>query len=111
MIQQQWQIAIDTIEQFSGTATGDRYEDIEWGNAPIDEDVLTAVYNDEKRVFWVPDAIQKRDQLLAESDWTQNRDVSLSNNSDWVLYRQKLRDITINFDPVVDTIIWPTKPE
>ena len=34
-----------------------------------------------------------RDKLLAESDWTQNRDVTLSNDADWKKYRQALRDL------------------
>ena len=35
-----------------------------------------------------------RNSILAESDWTQNRDVTLSNDADWKTYRQALRDIT-----------------
>ena len=34
-----------------------------------------------------------RNKLLAESDWTQNRDVTLSNDADWKTYRQALRDL------------------
>jgi len=34
-----------------------------------------------------------RDKLLSESDWTQSRDVTLSNDADWKTYRQALRDL------------------
>ena len=37
---------------------------------------------------------QVRNQKLAETDWTQNRDVTLSNDGAWATYRQALRDIT-----------------
>lgn len=36
----------------------------------------------------------KRNQLLAESDWTQMPDVSITNKTDWAVYRQQLRDMT-----------------
>ncbi len=44
-----------------------------------------------------------------ESDWTQNRDVVLSNDAEWKTYRQALRDLPAN------TTDWrnptyPTKP-
>ena len=35
-----------------------------------------------------------RNTKLAETDWTQSRDVTLSNDSAWKTYRQALRDIT-----------------
>ena len=54
----------------------------------------------------------KRDNLLAESDWTQNRDVTLSNDSDWTTYRQALRDLPAGKTTKahVDAATWPTKP-
>ncbi len=65
-----------------------------------------------------------RDKLLAESDWTQSRDVTLSNDADWKTYRQALRDlpstassefasqvITATSAPVdMSSITFPTKP-
>ena len=50
-----------------------------------------------------------RDQKLAETDWTQNRDVTLSNDADWKTYRQALRDITKTYT-TLDTVKWPTEP-
>ena len=51
-----------------------------------------------------------RNAKLAETDWTQNRDVTLSNDSAWATYRQALRDITDSATSL-DDVTWPTKPE
>ena len=51
-----------------------------------------------------------RNQILAKSDWTQNRDVTLSNDADWKTYRQALRDITKTYKTLED-VKWPEKPE
>ena len=52
---------------------------------------------------------ETRDLLLTQSDWTQSRDVTLSNDNDWKTYRQTLRDLPTNTaDPSNPT--WPTKP-
>jgi len=63
---------------------------------------------------------EKRDRLLAESDWTQTRDNVRLNDSTWVTYRQELRDITksasfnpkLNADGSLDesSVTWPLKP-
>ena len=50
-----------------------------------------------------------RNKLLAESDWTQSRDVTLENNSEWVTYRQTLRDLPANTEDL-ENPVWPTKP-
>jgi hypothetical protein len=55
---------------------------------------------------------QKRDKLLAETDWTQSNDSPLSATSKiaWKEYRTKLRNIPADFsDP--RTVVWPTKPQ
>ena len=60
---------------------------------------------------------EKRDILLRETDWTQNRDVTLSNDSDWQTYRQALRDLPSTSSPELNdngqltNVTWPTKPE
>ena len=53
---------------------------------------------------------QQRDQLLAETDWMGNSDVTMSDA--WTTYRQALRDITSQTpaDDVLSNINWPTKP-
>ena len=50
-----------------------------------------------------------RNRLLGESDWTQNRDVVLSNDTDWKTYRQALRDLPANTTDWTNPP-WPTKP-
>jgi hypothetical protein len=50
-----------------------------------------------------------RNSILAETDWTQNRDVTLSNDADWKTYRQALRDITKDYKSL-DDVKWPEKP-
>ena len=65
---------------------------------------------------------EERTKKLQETDWTQYRDVSLSNDSDWQTYRQSLRDLPQDFSPIIDIITedgypivkeqtdWPEKP-
>ena len=51
----------------------------------------------------------QRNLLLQQSDWTQSRDVTLSNDADWKTYRKSLRDIPSQSD-FPKTITWPTAP-
>lgn len=51
----------------------------------------------------------QRDQLLEQSDWTQAKDISLSNDADWKTYRQALRDIPAQSGFPTD-VTFPTKP-
>ena len=61
-----------------------------------------------------------RDRLLAESDWTQSRDVVLLNDTTWKQYRQDLRDLpaSASFTPKLNSngdldmssVTWPLKP-
>ena len=55
----------------------------------------------------------RRSGLLAQSDWTQAKDVNLSNADEWTTYRKSLRDITNGLTTIADieTVTWPTKPE
>ena len=60
---------------------------------------------------------QERNHRLVETDWTQNRDVTLSKYSDWKTYRQALRNLQSTAEPQLDengkltNVTWPTKPE
>tara|TARA_B100000214_G_C23947822_1_gene618871 strand:+ start:1248 stop:1538 length:291 start_codon:yes stop_codon:yes gene_type:complete len=57
------------------------------------------------------DLRDQRNQLLAETDWMGNSDVTMS--ADWKTYRQALRDITKQTpsDDALSNITWPKKPE
>lgn len=96
---------------------------IEWseGNPPTEEEIqtkLTELQNAEPMRL----LREERNRKLIETDWTQYRDVSLSNDSDWQTYRQSLRDLPQNFSPTIDIITedgysivkeqtdWPEKP-
>ena len=50
-----------------------------------------------------------RNKRLAETDWTQSRDVTLDNDADWIAYRQALRDITSQ-EGFPHDVTWPEKP-
>ena len=60
---------------------------------------------------------EERNKKLIETDWTQSRDVLLSNDADWKTYRQELRDLPAISEPKLDeqgniiNVTWPTKPE
>ena len=51
----------------------------------------------------------ERNIKLAETDWTQSRDITLSDDADWKTYRQALRDITDSATSL-DDVTWPEKP-
>ncbi len=52
---------------------------------------------------------QERNAKLAASDWTQCRDITLSNDDAWKSYRTALRDLPANTsDPANPT--WPEEP-
>ena len=55
---------------------------------------------------------RRRNNLLLQSDWTQAKDVNLSNADEWTTYRQSLRDITKGLTTIADieAVTWPTKP-
>ena len=57
------------------------------------------------------DLRMRRNNLLAETDWMGNSDVTMSDA--WKTYRQALRDITKQTptDDMLSNITWPTKPE
>ena len=50
-----------------------------------------------------------RNAKLVETDWTQSRDVTLTNDAAWATYRQALRDITDTYTSL-DDVVWPEKP-
>ena len=54
---------------------------------------------------------EKRNQLLAQSDWMANSDVTMT--EEWRVYRQALRDLPATADPQLDengnltNVTWP----
>jgi hypothetical protein len=53
---------------------------------------------------------RKRNNLLTETDWMANSDVTMSD--DWKTYRQELRDLPSGLDTVekIEAKEFPTKP-
>ena len=60
----------------------------------------------------------ERDARLTACDWTQSRDITLSNDADWKTYRKALRDLPASASPKLDSkyeldltsVTWPTEP-
>ena len=61
---------------------------------------------------------EERNRRIATSDWTQSRDITLSNDASWKTYRQALRDLPASSTPTLDSngsldmssVTWPLKP-
>jgi hypothetical protein len=76
----------------------------------IEEDATTEQINERLNGQW--NIIRSmRNEYLQQCDWTQLSDSPLSESkkSEWSIYRQALRDVTLQEDPF--NIVWPTKPE
>ena len=103
---------------------GDTYDSIEWysnNTEPLPtEGEVNAKIDELKSAEPARLVREKRNQLLAESDWTQTRDNVRLNDNAWITYRQELRDITksasftpkLNDDGTLDesSVTWPLKP-
>ena len=77
--------------------------------------ILSPQPADEKAAYQAENARLKRNQLIADSDWTELPSVQALHASDpawaagWAAYRQALRDITSQ-PGFPGTIDWPTQP-
>ena len=102
---------------------GGNYSDIEWldkTETKPTEDEVNAKIAELETAEPARQVREIRDRLLAESDWTQNRDVVLLNDTTWKQYRQDLRDLpaSASFTPKLDSngnldmssVTWPLKP-
>ena len=102
---------------------GDTYAGLEWldeTQTKPTEDELNAKIAELEAAEPARQVREIRDRLLAESDWTQNRDVVLLNDTTWKQYRQDLRDLpaSASFTPKLDSngnldkssVTWPLKP-
>ena len=105
------------------TVRGDNYSDLEWldkSQTKPTEDEVNAKIAELEAAEPARQVREIRDRLLAESDWTQNRDVVLLNDITWKRYRQDLRDLpaSASFTPKLDSngnldmssVTWPLKP-
>ena len=99
---------------------GDEYSGLTWldsGTAPteseIDAEVTRLTNAEPMRLLRL-----ERNTRLTACDWTQSRDLTLSNDADWKTYRQALRDLPASASPKLDTdgnldmssVTFPTEP-
>lgn len=79
------------------------------GSEKPDRDTFEAAINKARIDFNIKVLREERNRRLLESDWTQGRDVILSNDEEWKVYRQALRDLPLNTIDYSNPI-WPTIP-
>ena len=99
---------------------GDEYSGLKWldsGTAPteseIDAEVTRLTNAEPMRLLRL-----ERNTRLTACDWTQSRDLTLSNDADWKTYRQALRDLPASASPKLDadgnldmsSVTFPTEP-
>ena len=107
-------------KQWSWSGSDHLYSNLNWldsGTAPTESEIdaeVTRLNNLEPmRLLRV-----ERDKLLSACDWTQSRDITLSNDTDWKTYRQALRDLPASASPKLDSnggldlssVTFPTEP-
>ena len=89
------------------------------GSAPTDAEIITEM-NRLNTAEPVRLLREKRDELLAETDWvvTKATETGVAVSGAWKTYRQALRDLPASSTPKVDSydnldlssVTWPTKP-
>ena len=99
---------------------GDEYSGLTWldsGTAPteseIDAEVTRLTNAEPMRLLRL-----ERNSRLTACDWTQSRDLTLSNDDAWKTYRQALRDLPASASPKLDSygdldmssVTFPTEP-
>ena len=90
-----------------------RYHATPEGNVPFtaeeeaEWDAMEAAYAAGADTRKAEEVRQERDQLLQQTDWMANSDVTMSD--DWRTYRQALRDVPTQ-EGFPNDVTWPTKP-
>ena len=108
----------------SFTWVGNDYSGLEWlgsGSAPTDAEIITEM-NRLNTAEPVRLLREKRDELLAETDWvvTKATETGVAVSGAWKTYRQELRDLPASATPKLNpeseyeldltSIKWPTEP-
>jgi hypothetical protein len=99
---------------------GTSYSGLDWKSSDTKptESEITAKVNELNSAEPMRLLRVERNKRLLESDWTQSRDITLSNDADWKTYRQALRDLPASASPKLDTdgnldmssVTFPTEP-
>lgn len=88
-------------------------------NIPLDKDLAVnkmgvpeAAFDAALKDYQWQQTRSQRDQLMAETDWTQTGDSPLSDTDKTAFktYRQTLRDIPQKYTDA-DQVVWPDKPK
>ncbi len=99
------------------TWTGTDYKNLVGSDKPTESEIdaeLTRLNNAEPmRLLRI-----ERNAKLTACDWTQSRDLTLSNDADWKTYRQALRDLPASASPKLNangnldmsSVTFPTEP-
>ena len=106
----------------SYTWVGNDYSGLTWlgsGSAPTDAEITTEL-NRLNAAEPVRLLREKRDELLAETDWvvTKATETGVAVSDAWKTYRQALRDLPASATPKLNSFYeldltsetWPTKP-
>ena len=116
--------AIEALKPNSEWAvTGDQYSRLTWldktQTKPTEEEVIAKVA-ELKAEEPMKLLREKRNKLIAETDWTQLKDIDLDiiRERNWKNYRQALRDLPAKSNPKLDnfgnldmtSVTWPDKP-
>ena len=99
---------------------GTSYSGLDWKSSDTKptESELTAKINELNNAEPMRLLRVERNKRLAACDWTQAKDVTLSNEADWTTYRQALRDLPATASPKLDSyaeldlssVSFPTEP-
>jgi len=103
--------------------TGDQYSRLTWldknQTKPTEDEINTKIA-ELKSAEPYRLLREKRNKLIAETDWTQLKDIDLDfiRERNWKNYRQALRDLPANSNPKLDSngnldmssVTWPDKP-
>ena len=105
------------------TLAGDSYANLEWLDeiqTKPTEDEVTAKIAELEAAEPFKLLREERNKLIAETDWTQLKDISLDSirEKNWKEYRQALRDLPNGSTPKLDgsgkldmsSVTWPDKP-
>tara|TARA_Y100000114_G_scaffold66794_1_gene61239 strand:+ start:909 stop:1286 length:378 start_codon:yes stop_codon:yes gene_type:complete len=113
--------AIELVSDQSGYAIKARLMDngsisiVEWGDG-VNPPLWTELEEKANAIlvtYPMKSLREARNQLLAESDWSQGGDVPDAIKTKWQSYRQELRDLPANQIPNdvnLSNISWPIKP-
>ena len=102
---------------------GNNYSDLEWldkTQTKPTEDEINAKITELEVAEPFRLLREERNKLIAETDWTQLKDISLDSirEKNWKEYRQALRDLPNSSTPKLDSngnldmssVTWPDKP-